>query len=120
MPRSVDIILRHEVVEMAKAGDKCAFTGTLMVSPDVSQLSESRGRVQLQTRGTQREGYSQEGVTGLKNLGVRDLTYKMVFLGSTVSPLDSRLGAINVRDETATTESVVKELTQSERMVDPI
>lgn len=116
MPRSVDIILRHEVVEMAKAGDKCAFTGTLMVCPDVAQLSASRGRVELQTRGAQREGHSQEGITGLKNLGVRDLTYKMIFLGSTVSPLDSRLGAINVRDETATTESVVNELTQAERM----
>jgi DNA replication licensing factor MCM6 len=116
MPRSVDIILRHEVVELAKAGDKCSFTGTLMVSPDVSQLSGSSGRVQLQTRGGQREGYSQEGITGLKNLGVRDLTYKMVFLGGTVSPLDGKLGAVNVRDEAATTASVVNELTEQERL----
>ena len=46
--------------------------------PDVSQLSASGGRVQLSQRGPQREGYSQEGVTGLANLGVRDLTYKVM------------------------------------------
>jgi hypothetical protein len=43
----------------------------------VSQLSASGGRVQMNTRGPQREGYSQEGVTGLATLGVRDLTYKV-------------------------------------------
>ncbi len=29
MPRSLDIILRNDAVEMAKAGDKCRFIGTL-------------------------------------------------------------------------------------------
>ena len=36
---SVEIILRAEAVEQAQAGDKCDFTGTLIVVPDVSQLS---------------------------------------------------------------------------------
>mmetsp|Transcript_19719 Transcript_19719/g.35817 ORF Transcript_19719/g.35817 Transcript_19719/m.35817 type:complete len:90 (+) Transcript_19719:1562-1831(+) len=27
MPRSIDIIARNEMVEKAKAGDKCVFTG---------------------------------------------------------------------------------------------
>lgn len=118
MPRSVDIILRHEAVEYAKAGDKALFTGTLIVVPDVSQLSGSGGRTQMQTRGSQRRdtaGYSQEGVTGLKALGVRDLTYKLAFLGSTVQPADHKEGVINVRDEEATPESVVDELTDAER-----
>jgi DNA replication licensing factor MCM6 len=35
MPRCVDIILRNEIVESAKAGDKVVFTGTLLVVPDV-------------------------------------------------------------------------------------
>lgn len=39
MPRSIDVILRNETVEKAKAGDKCIFTGTLIVVPDVSQLN---------------------------------------------------------------------------------
>ena len=36
---SVEVILRAEAVEMAQAGDKCDFTGTLIVVPDVSTLS---------------------------------------------------------------------------------
>ncbi|XP_077125517.1 maternal DNA replication licensing factor mcm6 isoform X6 [Ranitomeya variabilis] len=39
IPRSVEIILRAEAVETAMAGDRCDFTGTLIVVPDVSALS---------------------------------------------------------------------------------
>lgn len=35
---SLEVILRAEAVEMAQAGDKCDFTGTLIVVPDVSKL----------------------------------------------------------------------------------
>mmetsp|Transcript_8543 Transcript_8543/g.21988 ORF Transcript_8543/g.21988 Transcript_8543/m.21988 type:complete len:840 (-) Transcript_8543:35-2554(-) len=116
MPRSVDIVLRHEAVELAKAGDCSVFTGSLLVVPDVSQLSSAGGRAQLNTRGPQRtEGYSQEGVTGLKTLGVRDLTYKMIFMAGSVAPAEKKAGSINVRDEAATSESVVAELTEAQR-----
>jgi len=33
------VILRAEAVEMAQAGDKCEFTGTLIVVPDVSSIA---------------------------------------------------------------------------------
>ena len=36
---SVEVILRAEAVEMAQAGDKCEFTGTLIVVPDVSSIA---------------------------------------------------------------------------------
>ena len=36
---SVEVILRAEAVEHAQAGDKCDFTGTLIVVPDIAQLS---------------------------------------------------------------------------------
>ncbi|KAF6718435.1 Zygotic DNA replication licensing factor mcm6-A [Oryzias melastigma] len=39
IPRSLEIVLRAEAVETAQAGDRCDFTGTLIVVPDVSQLS---------------------------------------------------------------------------------
>jgi len=39
MPRSLDVILRNEIVDRAKPGDKCVFTGTLIVVPEVAQLS---------------------------------------------------------------------------------
>lgn len=116
MPRSVDIILRHQSVEKAKAGDKAVFTGSLVVVPDVAQLSGSgksaklhpakwekscfsltadffillAGRTSIISGGS-REGYSEEGITGLKQLGVRDLTYKLSFLGTTVVPKDVKV-----------------------------
>ncbi|CAI5472749.1 unnamed protein product [Closterium sp. Yama58-4] len=34
LPRTLDVILRHELVEQARAGDKCIFSGTLVVVPD--------------------------------------------------------------------------------------
>jgi len=46
---------------------------------------------------------------------VRDLQYKLVFLASTVMPSDAKLGIVNVREENATPESVVAELTEAER-----
>ncbi len=36
---SVEVILRAEAVETAQAGDKCDFTGTLIVVPDVGSMS---------------------------------------------------------------------------------
>lgn len=39
MPRTLDIIIHEDLVERVKAGDKCEFIGTLIVVPDVSQLS---------------------------------------------------------------------------------
>lgn len=38
IPRSLEVVLRAEAVETAQAGDRCDFTGTLIVVPDVSQL----------------------------------------------------------------------------------
>lgn len=35
----MEVILRAEAVESAQAGDKCDFTGSLIVVPDVAQLS---------------------------------------------------------------------------------
>lgn len=38
MPRSIDVILRGEIVDMAKPGDRTIFTGNLVVVPDIVQL----------------------------------------------------------------------------------
>ncbi len=35
MPRSIDIIMRGDIVDSAKPGDRSIFTGTLVVVPDV-------------------------------------------------------------------------------------
>lgn len=38
MPRTLDVILRNELVERARPGDRCVFTGCLIVIPDVAAL----------------------------------------------------------------------------------
>ena len=35
MPRSIDVILRGEIVDTAKPGDRTIFTGNLIVVPDI-------------------------------------------------------------------------------------
>ena len=39
IPRSLEVILRAEAVETAQAGDRCDIIDSLIVVPDVSQLS---------------------------------------------------------------------------------
>ncbi|KAJ6539697.1 MCM2/3/5 family-domain-containing protein [Mycena capillaripes] len=105
MPRSLDVILRSELVERAKAGDKCVFTGTFIVVPDVSQLGLPGGNAAQLQRDSNKGGGGAAtggiggGVTGLKSLGVRDLQYKTAFLACMVTDSDSRRGATNVRGE---------------------
>lgn len=88
MPRTIDIILRGDSVERAKPGDRCKFTGTEIVLPDVTQLGLVGVKPSLipDTRGISRvmDGLN-SSVTGLKSLGVRDLTYKIAFLACHVT-----------------------------------
>ncbi|EIN10502.1 mis5 protein [Punctularia strigosozonata HHB-11173 SS5] len=102
MPRSLDVILRGELVERAKAGDKCVFTGAFIVVPDVSQLGLPGGnRAELMREAGKSgatAGVGGGGVTGLKTLGVRDLQYKTAFLACMVHDADGRAGT-NIRGE---------------------
>ncbi|KAF6829876.1 minichromosome maintenance protein 6 [Colletotrichum musicola] len=99
MPRTMDVILRGEIVDRAKAGEKCIFTGALIVVPDVSQLGlpglkPSAVRDDKGSRGADVGG---SGVSGLKALGVRDLTYRLAFLACMVAP-DTTNGQGHVMD----------------------
>ncbi|KAI9732088.1 MAG: MCM DNA helicase complex subunit mcm6 [Cirrosporium novae-zelandiae] len=88
MPRTMDVIFRGEIVDRAKAGEKCVFTGCLIVVPDVSQLGLPGVRVEAlrDNRNFRGGDVGGSGVTGLKSLGVRDLTYRMAFLACMVTP----------------------------------
>ncbi|RKP02965.1 hypothetical protein CXG81DRAFT_10117 [Caulochytrium protostelioides] len=92
MPRSMDVILRNEIVERAKAGDKVVVTGTPIVVPDVSQLFGRgvEGQKVHNQRGRDGFGGASDGVGGFKALGVRDLSYKLVFLGCFVKPAQEK------------------------------
>ncbi|ORX33768.1 MCM2/3/5 family-domain-containing protein [Kockovaella imperatae] len=120
MPRSLDVILRAEVVERAKAGDKCTFTGSFIVVPDVSQLGVPGVNTEMmrENRGGRGDGgVASQGVTGLKSLGVRDLQYKTAFLACMVQGADARSGT-DVRgdldDGEEEQETFLNSLTQQE------
>lgn len=96
MPRSLDVILRSEQVERAKPGDRCVFTGTFIVVPDVSQLGLPGVRSEISRDTAASAGAS--GVSGLKSLGVRDLGYKTAFLACHVRDA-AKAGQIGMGEE---------------------
>lgn len=79
MPRTLDVIMRGEAVDRAKPGDKCKFTGTEIVIPDISQLGLPGLKPQSIKESAHHGSDLNPGVSGLKALGVRDLTYKLAF-----------------------------------------
>jgi len=113
MPRCIDIILRNTCVERAKAGDKAKFSGSLLVVPDVSKMfyrvksddilggapdaprEDGSGEAVRNPQGgasgnNQQQYASEEGVRGLKALGVRDLGYKLCFLCNHVNLMSNK------------------------------
>ncbi|KAG8181898.1 hypothetical protein JTE90_026057 [Oedothorax gibbosus] len=117
IPRSVEIILRAEAVEMAQPGDRVDFIGTLIVVPDVSQLSTPGVRAESSARHKGREGFETEGVRGLKALGVRELSYKTAFLAATVVPTEMKISAVEMLSASPSKKGdlLQKELTGHER-----
>jgi DNA replication licensing factor MCM6 len=89
----VQIILRAEAVESAQPGDRCNFTGTLIVVPDAAGGFGSGGaRTESSARHRPQGGDGAEGIRGLKALGVRDLHYRTAFLACSVRSANPRLG----------------------------
>ena len=103
MPRSIDVILRGENVDSAKPGDRCIFTGTLIVVPDVVCLvkpGEKNMQIALKNDDVKRsqQNNGTDGISGLKELGVRDMSYKLVFLANSVHSYDTKTGFMNIKD----------------------
>jgi DNA replication licensing factor MCM6 len=134
MPRSMDIIVRNEMVERAKAGDKCVFTGSLVVIPDGSALARAGEAAQAtKKRGGGRPSDAASGggggVRGLSALGVRELTYRTCFVASSVLPADSLqqannneqvvasflFGKATLENHEPTTDEVAMEFTEAQR-----
>ena len=96
MPRSIDVILRGDSVDEAKPGDKTIFTGTLVAVPDVVQLMKPGEKHQSSNMDTNKmarqENNRMDGMAGLSKTGVKDLSFKMVFIANTVHSADTRFG----------------------------
>ncbi len=102
MPRSIDVILRNEIVDKVKPGEKCLIVGMLAVIPDIYSLLKPGEKTEINTKN---EGQSQktqvplEGVTGLKSLGVRDLNYRLVFIANYAESIHNPLNKANLNTE---------------------
>ncbi|GKY98716.1 hypothetical protein MPSEU_000827900 [Mayamaea pseudoterrestris] len=133
MPRSMDVIVRNEMVERAKAGDKCIFVGSLVVIPDGSALARSGEAPRSMRRGgggNDAAAGGGGGVGGLKALGVRELTYRTCFVANCVLPIDAMariagansqaiasmlFGSQSLENHEPSSEEVVMELTREQR-----
>ena len=116
MPRTMDVILRGEIVDRAKAGEKCIFTGALIVVPDVSQLALPgvRAEASRDNRNAPRGGDAGGGgVSGLKSLGVRDLTYRLAFLACMVTPDTSTPGTAANQQLNGSATNILASLNQT-------
>jgi DNA replication licensing factor MCM6 len=88
--------------------------------PDVSAFRTPGTSVETQrdVNARPREGTANEGVTGLKALGVRDLTYKLSFLACMVQPANNNKSSnINLQGDDNTDEDqrdVYTDLSQKE------
>ncbi|CAC9504951.1 putative DNA replication licensing factor [Leishmania infantum JPCM5] len=125
MPRTMEVIVRADAVEVAKPGDRILAIGCAIVVPEVAKLFNlaNRREVQRQLTGGQRAQQDaqadMEGTTGLRALGVRDLNYRMCFLATTITDAtgDDRKMTQAVKEATdgaAEREEVV--LTPAERL----
>ena len=89
MPRSVDVICRHEMVERVKAGDQCLLVGSLVVLPDGSALARAGEAPVVAKHNHHRASDAATGggggVMGLT--GAKELTYRTCFVVSSVLPM---------------------------------
>ncbi|VDD89778.1 unnamed protein product [Enterobius vermicularis] len=116
MPRSFDVVVRGEIVEKVQPGDRCDITGTLIVVPDVSQLSTPGLRAETSNKNRMRGSAAEsEGLTGLKALGVRDLNYKLAFLACNISSHDSPFGAEDFGRADLDTDELWKSMTDEQK-----
>ncbi|KAL8151527.1 hypothetical protein V2J09_021335 [Rumex salicifolius] len=118
LPRSLDVILRHEIVEQARAGDTVIFTGTVVVIPDIMALTSpgERAEVRRESSSQRNNASGQEGVKGLRALGVRDLSYRLAFIANSVQIADGRRDTdIRSRKKDADNDDDTQHFTEEEK-----
>ena len=116
MPRTIDVIVRNEMVERAKAGDRVVLTGSLVVVPDGSALARageaaraSGNNNHLGRAGREAATGGGGGIRGLAALGVRELTYRTCFVACCVLPSDTAERVQRRGEETSREEGYINE-----------
>lgn len=108
MPRSIDVVLRNDACEKVKPGDRVVVTGSVIVVPEVVSLFKPGVKGQLDR--TSMPQRTEGGLRGLKQLGVRELSYKMSFLAESAIPLqiEGRREEAIYTEETDTIEDTLR------------
>ncbi|VDM66306.1 unnamed protein product, partial [Strongylus vulgaris] len=121
VPRTFDVIVRGEMVESVQPGDRCSLTGTLIVIPDISQLSSpvTFSGLRAEAGGDNRGRASERdaGLTGLKALGVRDLNYKLAFLACHIESNNTKFGGKDFSHENIDHLRLWKQMSNQEHAV---
>ena len=118
MPRSIDIIIRGEMCDRVKPGDKITVTGALIVVPDVPALMKP-GEVSKTVRreNGKKPTDSDGGVTGIKQLGVRNLSHKTCFIASYVEVDGSTIpGALLLNNEEGNDGTIMISAAEKEKL----
>jgi DNA replication licensing factor MCM6 len=115
MPRTLDVIVRNDNVESAKAGDKVVLSGSLIVIPDAASLARAGDRLQSVPTGA--PAIRADGVTGAKQFGARELVYRLAFLACHIAPADAKPGSLQLceEDENEPMEVLLQSFSKEER-----
>jgi len=90
MPRSVDVILKNKAVDTLKPGDRVILTGTLIVVPEANKLIKPGFPIYKEKQVIQKSRLdTKDKIKGLKDLGVKELSYKLAFITQSISKHES-------------------------------
>ena len=119
-PRSIEVVLRNEIVEQAQPGDRATIVGTLIVVPEVFSMIKPGEKFEVAKTGSgiRMPGQmSMEGISGLSGLGVKDLNYRLVFLANYVSVNENKLAAdtLEFANKSETVDQMLANMTKAEK-----
>jgi len=90
MPRSIDLIVRNFAVDLMKPGDKIVMTGTLNVIPEASKLIKPGLKIFAEKNNNEKTRFENNNrIRGLKDLGIKELTYKIGLMSQSVIRIQS-------------------------------
>ncbi|KAK9808207.1 hypothetical protein WJX73_008679 [Symbiochloris irregularis] len=116
LPRTMEVILRNNLVESVRAGDRVTFVGTLIVVPDVAAISAPGEKAEARPGRSGNQNNVGNGIKGPRCLGVRELTYRLAFMASSTQAAGTTGGMVNIRTEGEPTDlEVLATMTLEER-----
>jgi DNA replication licensing factor MCM6 len=87
LPRSIDVIVRGERIDIAQPGDDTLFVGTLLAVPYGYSMARPGEKFQLSKKVSNAKVQGQlsmQGITGVKSFGNQDLNYRFIFLANNI------------------------------------